>query len=124
MVLRRNIILLGLLAVLAGLGLTYLLARNIMRPVEKLDRAAAEVARQNYDYRVPVNSRDELGRLAETFNNMCASIQKRARELIRQERISTSAAFELHRPRPAQSARGNLRRGRDHGGFRDCSAAA
>src|SRR5258708_10500486 len=37
-VLRRNIILLGLLAVLAGLGLTYLLARNIMRPVEKLDR--------------------------------------------------------------------------------------
>jgi len=89
MVLRRNIILLGLLAVLAGLGLTYLLARNIMRPVEKLDRAAAEVARQNYDYRVPVNSRDELGRLAETFNNMCASIQSARRELIRQERIST-----------------------------------
>ncbi len=89
MVLRRNIILLGLLAVLACLGLTYLLARNIMRPVEKLDRAAAEVARQNYDYRVPVNSRDELGRLAETFNNMCASIQSARRELIRQERIST-----------------------------------
>jgi signal transduction histidine kinase len=89
MVLRRNIILLGLLAVLAGLGLTYLLARNIMRPVEKLDRAAAEVARQNYDYRVPVDSRDELGRLAETFNNMCASIQSARRELIRHERIST-----------------------------------
>jgi signal transduction histidine kinase len=89
MVLRRNIILLGLLAVLAGLGLTYLLARNIMRPVAKLDRAAAEVARQNYDYRVPVDSRDELGRLAETFNNMCASIQSARRELIRHERIST-----------------------------------
>ena len=89
LVLRRNIILLGLLAMLAGLGLTYLLARNIMRPVEKLDRAAAEVARQNYDYRVPVDSRDELGRLAETFNNMCASIQSARRELIRHERIST-----------------------------------
>lgn len=89
MVLRRNIILLGLLAVAGCLGLTYLLARNIMRPVEKLDRAAAEVARQNYDYRVPVNSRDELGRLAETFNTMCASIQSARRELIRQERIST-----------------------------------
>ena len=33
-VLRRNIILLGLFAVLTGLALTYLLARNIMRPVE------------------------------------------------------------------------------------------
>ena len=88
-VLRRNIFLLGLCAVLAGLGLTYLLARRIMQPVEKLDRAAAEVARQNYAYRVPVNSRDELGRLAATFNNMCASIQSARQELIRQERIST-----------------------------------
>jgi len=88
-ILRRNIVLLGLLAVLAGLGLTYLLARKIMHPVEMLDRAAAAVARQNYDYRVPVESRDELGRLAETFNNMCASIQHARQELIRQERIST-----------------------------------
>ena len=88
-VLRRNIFLLGLCAVLAGLGLTYLLAGRIMQPVEKLDRAAAEVARQNYGYRVPVNSRDELGRLAATFNDMCASIQNARQELIRQERIST-----------------------------------
>lgn len=87
--LRRTIIMLGLFAVLVGLGLTYLLARKIMEPVEKLDLAAAEVARQNYDYRVPVHGHDELGRLAETFNNMCASIQSARRELIRQERIST-----------------------------------
>jgi signal transduction histidine kinase len=87
--LRREFVLLGLLAMLAGLGLTYLLARKIMRPVEKLDRAAAEVARQNYDYRVPVDGHDELGRLAVTFNNMCSSIQSARQELIRQERIST-----------------------------------
>lgn len=87
--LRRKIILLGLIAVLAGLGLTYLLAHKIMRPVEKLDLAAAEVARQNYAYRVPVESHDELGRLAATFNNMCASIQSARQELIRHERIST-----------------------------------
>lgn len=87
--LRRTIIMLGLFAVLVGLGLTYLLARKIMEPVEKLDLAAAEIARQNYDYRVPVHGHDELGRLAETFNNMCASIQSARRELIRQERIST-----------------------------------
>ena len=87
--LRRNIVLLGLFAVLAGLGLTYLLARRIMQPVETLDRAAAEVSRQNYAYRVPVDSRDELGRLAETFNDMCTSIQSARQELIRQERIST-----------------------------------
>jgi signal transduction histidine kinase len=87
--LRRKIILLWLLAVGAGLGLTYVLARRIVEPVKELDRAAAEVARQNYTHRVRVESQDELGRLARTFNAMCASIQQARQELIRQERIST-----------------------------------
>jgi signal transduction histidine kinase len=65
------------------------LARRIVEPVKELDRAAAEVARQNYDHRVKVVSQDELGRLARTFNAMCASIQQARQELIRQERIST-----------------------------------
>ena len=88
-VLRRNIILLWLLAIAAGLGLTYVLARRIVEPVKELDRAAAEVARQNYEHRVKVVSQDELGRLARTFNAMCASIQQARQELIRQERIAT-----------------------------------
>jgi signal transduction histidine kinase len=87
--LRRNIILLWLLAVAATLGLTYVLARRIVEPLKELDRAAAEVSRQNYDHRVKVVSQDELGRLARTFNAMCTSIQQARQELIRQERIST-----------------------------------
>ncbi len=87
--LRRNVILLWLLAMSTGLALTYLLARKIVEPVKELDRAAAEVARQNYDYQVRVTSEDELGRLARTFNAMCASIRHARQELIRQERIST-----------------------------------
>jgi signal transduction histidine kinase len=87
--LRRNVILLWLVAIGAGLILTYLLARRIVEPVKELDRAAAEVARQNYGHRVKVVSQDELGRLARTFNAMCASIQQARQELIRQERIST-----------------------------------
>ena len=50
---------------------------------------AAEIARQNYDYRVEVESSDELGRLATTFNGMCESIQHAREDLTRQERIST-----------------------------------
>jgi signal transduction histidine kinase len=87
--LRTNLFLIWLAAVAAGLGLSYLLARRVIHPVQMLDKAAAEVARQNYDYRVPVQSQDELGRLAATFNAMCASLQSARRELIRQERIST-----------------------------------
>jgi signal transduction histidine kinase len=72
-----------------GFCLTYLLARRIVEPVLLLDRAAAEVARQNYAIEVEVKSEDEMGRLARTFNNMCASIRQAREDLIRQERIST-----------------------------------
>lgn len=87
--LYSNIILLWLAAISAGLGLTYVLARRIVEPVKQLDRAAAEVARQNYAIQVDVSSEDEMGRLARTFNNMCASIREAREDLIQQERLST-----------------------------------
>jgi signal transduction histidine kinase len=87
--LRRDVIYMWILAIIFGLALTYLLARRIVRPVRELDRAASEIARQNYSHRVQVDSGDELGRLGATFNQMCDSLQSARRELIRQERIST-----------------------------------
>jgi signal transduction histidine kinase len=102
--LRQNIVMLWLSAVLLGLGLTFYGARRIFDPVRELDRGATEVARGNYEYRVPVASKDELGRLAEAFNAMCASIQDARHELIRQERIltigrlSSSIVHDLRNP--------------------------
>jgi signal transduction histidine kinase len=102
--LRREVIALWLLALLAALIITYLVARKIMRPVAELDRAAAEIAKQNYDYQINVSSQDELGRLARTFQSMCESIRQAREELIRQERIatigqlSTSIVHDLRNP--------------------------
>jgi signal transduction histidine kinase len=89
--LKRNVALMWFCAVLAGLAFTSLMARRIVEPVSQLDRAASEVARHNYGYRVPVGSTDELGRLARTFNEMCDSISSAREELIRQERMATIA---------------------------------
>ena len=102
--LRRQMFALWLLALTAGLAVNYLVARKIMQPVAELDRAAAEIAKQNYDYNIDIASQDELGRLAETFKSMCASIQRAREELIRQERIdtigqlSTSIVHDLRNP--------------------------
>src|SRR3984957_12532491 len=102
--LRWNILFTWLTAVLAGLALTYLLARRILAPVKRLDRAAEAIAQGDYDIRLPVDSRDELGRLTETFNNMCGSIQSARRELIQKEqiatigRLSTSIVHDLRNP--------------------------
>jgi signal transduction histidine kinase len=102
--LQRNVAIIWLIAVLAGLGLTYLLARRIVEPVRRLDHAASEVTRQNYDYRVPVETEDELGRLARTFNAMCDSLKRAREELIHHERmntitrLSTSLVHDLRNP--------------------------
>ncbi len=102
--LKRDVLTICLLTLLAGLGLSYELARRIVEPIKRLDKAAVEVARQNYDSFVPVESQDELGRLAGTFNKMCTSIRQAREELIRQERIatigrlSTSIAHDLRNP--------------------------
>lgn len=102
--LRRDLALLWLIALLTALPVMYFVARRIMKPVQELDRAAAELARENYDCHVPVRSHDELGRLAQTFNGMCESIRKAREELIRQERIatigrlSTSIVHDLRNP--------------------------
>ena len=101
---RSRLAVLWLGAVLAGIGLTYLLARRLLKPVDKLDRAASEIAAGNYKVRVPVEGGGEIGRLAETFNSMCASLSKAREDLIRQERIatigrlSTSIIHDLRNP--------------------------
>jgi signal transduction histidine kinase len=102
--LQRNVALIWLLAIFIGVVLTYLLTKRVLRPIGRLDRAAEEVIRQNYGYRVPIESEDELGRLARTFNAMCDSIQEARDELIRRERIatigrlSTSIVHDLRNP--------------------------
>jgi signal transduction histidine kinase len=86
---RRYLVEIWIAAMLAGFSLTYLLARRLLRPVKELGLAAAEIGKGNYDVSVPVHGHDEIGRLAETFNSMCASIRHGREDLIRQERIST-----------------------------------
>ncbi len=107
--LERKLVLVWALAIAAGLVVSFLLARRILKPVKQLDEAATRIARQEYETRVPEGASDELGRLASTFNAMCGSIQQARQELIRQERISTigrlstSIVHDLRNPLAATS---------------------
>ena len=102
--LRSRLVALWIAAMLAGFAITYWLARRLLKPVGELDRAAAEIGKGNYDVQVPVSSGDEIGRLAGTFNSMCASIRQGREDLIRHERIatigrlSTSIIHDLRNP--------------------------
>jgi signal transduction histidine kinase len=102
--LQIAVTLIWLASLMIALALTWLLARRILKPVERLDRAATEFARGNFKHQVEIESADEIGRLAATFNAMGASIQNARQELIRQERIatigrlSTSIVHDLRNP--------------------------
>ncbi len=87
--LQRSVALFWGIAVLVAVAATVFLSRRILRPIKTLDQAAGEIIQRNYDHRVRVESNDELGRLAETFNAMCESIQSARVELVRQEQIAT-----------------------------------
>ena len=60
----------------------------MVTPLERLDRAAAELGRGNYDYEIGVSGGDEVGRLARTFSQMRASLRAAQQELVQRERLS------------------------------------
>jgi signal transduction histidine kinase len=87
-VVRRNkwqLLIAGAAAAVIALILARLLARGMTQPVRDMARAAERLARGDYTERVPVTTRDELGRLAETFNRMAAeleSVERLRRDLV------------------------------------------
>ena len=52
-----------------------LLARNLVRPIESIQVAAAQIGSGALGQRIDVTSRDELGALSEEFNRMAARLQ-------------------------------------------------
>lgn len=102
--LRRAVGLFWIAGLIVACVLSYALFRRVLKPVRTLDRAAAEIIKRNYDYRAPVETGDELGRLAISFNQMCDSIRAAREDLIRQEqiatvgRLSTSIVHDLRNP--------------------------
>lgn len=73
--LARNILIVGFLS--SGLLLTavYLLSRRITRPLLAISDAAARFAQGDLSQIVPVMTGDEVGKLAQTFNQMASQLK-------------------------------------------------
>lgn len=70
------------LLVLVLLGITVTgLVRRLTRPIEALRLAAEEISQGNYGIRAAVESRDEVGDLAESFNKMLDEIHRNFGEI-------------------------------------------
>lgn len=67
---RRQIVIAGAIALVAALIAGYWAASAIATRLRRIERAAGEVARGHFGAPIPVDSSDELGQLAEAFNEM------------------------------------------------------
>ena len=94
-------------------------AARVTRPVEVLAAAARDVAGGNWNTQVEVNSADELGELAESFNRMTRELLQQRDQLVQTERVAAwrelarRLAHELKNPLfPLQLTVENLIRAR------------
>ena len=65
---KAQILGIGAVMGLLAMGLSWLISLGLFRPVRRLYRATMRLRDGDYDVRIPVRSNDELGKLAEAFN--------------------------------------------------------
>jgi methyl-accepting chemotaxis protein WspA len=65
----------GLLCIVLALGISYLLGRAILGPLNNLTDAVGRIAGGEQSARAVILSRDELGQVTEEFNRMAQTIQ-------------------------------------------------
>jgi nitrate/nitrite-specific signal transduction histidine kinase len=53
----------------------YVHAKSITQPIIQLKEAAVKVSHGDFDIHLPVDSHDEVGVLANTFNQMASDLQ-------------------------------------------------
>ena len=97
-----------LAVILSAVGAS-VLAGRVLKPVQSMQSAAADIGRGDFSQRLPVNGEDEMASLAQTFNIMAGNLQKSfedqaaAYENLReayesQQRFTADASHELRTP--------------------------
>jgi len=93
--LQRTLGLAGLAGLLLALAASYLVARQIAKPVRVLAGAARRVADGEYATDLPAGGRDEIGQLADSFRHMLDEL-KAKQQLV--DFLSTSASSAVTQP--------------------------
>ena len=78
---RRLVWSIGLIVGLSGLAMTYWLTKRLVRPINVLTDAAVGITEGKYAQRIRVNSNDEFGKLARSFERMSTELGSRETQL-------------------------------------------
>jgi signal transduction histidine kinase len=64
------------IATLAAVSVSILLSRGVVSNVQSITNASKKISKGHYSGRVPVESQDELGQMAESFNLMAENLEQ------------------------------------------------
>ena len=81
----------------------YAFSKRITRPIKQLTGQAEEIAAGLRSVKVSVDSRDEIGRLASSFNEMVASLE-RNESALQQKIVEIGTLYEIGQEISAQVA--------------------
>lgn len=74
--LAEQVVMISALASVFAMLLSFLFGRKLARPIEKLTAASEEILKGKLDTKVDIVRKDEIGRLADTFNKMSEELHK------------------------------------------------
>lgn len=90
-----------------GIIVTYIISSRYTRPIDTLTEAAIKVAQGDFNYRLNINRKDEIGKIAESFNFMIQKLQenqmlherlREAEHLAAIGQLSRTIAHEIRNP--------------------------
>ncbi len=91
-----------LIGLLIAVFLCFMLSKTMVVPIQALTRAAERVAGGDFSKKITVEEKDEIGVLADTFNNMADQLENNIEELRRSEELRrefvANVSHELRTP--------------------------
>jgi len=96
LILQDRIFLTGLVITVTMGVITFFLSKSISYPLVKLQKAAQEIEKGNFDVRTNIKTSDEIGQLSTSFDSMAKRLQEAAMAInLREEIIKEQEAMLL-----------------------------
>lgn len=91
----RSLLIAGGLALVFGIILSFFTSRRLVAPLKRLTQAADRIGQGHFDKRVAIQTKDEIGQLANAFNTMVDNLNRQ--EILRKQ-FTADIAHELRTP--------------------------
>lgn len=92
----------AIVAIIIALTVAYFVSKSITSPINQMQDVAQRIARGDFDRKVKVKSKDELGKLAKSLNIMADELQQKIENLKKMDRVRTdfvaNVSHELKTP--------------------------